>query len=100
MPLYCNFLEKWLNIYDYEEFKLTAPFKQNYHNTSGYLIYLNICLNKGSIINQFDTDTIFYITCIIICVFKDTVEAERPVSSMDMGHTLISLRIEMVKRKF
>ncbi len=32
-----NFLEKWLNIqyYDYEEFKLTAPFTQNYHNTCG-----------------------------------------------------------------
>jgi hypothetical protein len=30
-----NFLEKWLNIYDYEEFKLTAPFTQKYHKTSG-----------------------------------------------------------------
>ncbi len=27
-----NFLEEWL---DYEEFKLTAPFTQNYHSTGG-----------------------------------------------------------------
>ncbi len=60
-------------------------------------------INKGSIINQFDTDTIFYITSIIICLCKDTVEADkigRKVVRLDTWQALISLRIEMVKGSF